>query len=273
VAVGTVWRRASWLDDAQTPAPKDSKPTANSPNAAKAKRPGRRPESIEVKEVCPFKVSSSTLMENEFYAPVGNKLSKNTLLGEPIHITVGNGDVGVQPFGKLRTLQAHVVPVPGVSQQRPVEDDDVEPLANHIGEVPESEGMRVGVGDDDGGHQVDAVGYVAHGPEGEQLGQYDAPPLSPPKLGGMKGGVWAAVMRSPPSAPSYPPFIPPACGGERGGRSQGQEICRENDEEQGDGKAKGCSPKDPIGHELVLFRDQRQVDLCHWYGCMSWCGS
>ena len=45
----------------------------NNPTTVKVKGPGQRPESIEVKEVCPSKSLSSTLMENEFYAPVSDK--------------------------------------------------------------------------------------------------------------------------------------------------------------------------------------------------------
>jgi hypothetical protein len=47
VGVGIVRRQASWLDAAQTPAPKDSKPIANSPIVAKAKELERCPEFIE----------------------------------------------------------------------------------------------------------------------------------------------------------------------------------------------------------------------------------
>ena len=96
MAVGTVWRQASWLGAAQTPAPKNSKPIANSPIATKAKeleqRPefieGRRPGFIEVKALRPSKgfisLSLQMLVENEFYTPVGGK-AQIKLKDVPLH--------------------------------------------------------------------------------------------------------------------------------------------------------------------------------------------
>ena len=91
VAVGTVWRQASWLGAAQTPAPKNSKPIVNSPIATMERGKGKGesifhlPSSIFHSPSSIFHLPfSSTLMENEFYTPVGSK-AQLILKDVPLH--------------------------------------------------------------------------------------------------------------------------------------------------------------------------------------------